>query len=79
LLAGDLHFFDNRASFFEKPRPGSGQFHITVTSFKKRHRQPLFQLTHGVADRRRNAMQLLGCGAKTTITRYRINNFQRIF
>ncbi|EZJ80845.1 hypothetical protein AC56_5510, partial [Escherichia coli 1-182-04_S3_C3] len=38
--------------------------------------QPLFQLTHGIADRRRNAMQLLCRSAKTTITRYRINNFE---
>eukprot|EP01083_Nonionella_stella_P062384 162175_1 len=51
VLAGDLHFFDNRAPFFEKPRSSSGQLHITVPSFKERHRQPLFQLTHGIADR----------------------------
>ena len=79
LFAGDLHFFDNRPPLFEKPRPGRRELHVPVTPLKQRYRQPLLQLTHGVADGGRDAMQLLRCSAEAAVTRHGIHHFKRIF
>ncbi len=79
LLARDLHFFDNRAPFFKKPHPGRGQFYVAMTALKEGHRQPLFQLTHRIADGRGYAVQLLGRCTKAAITGDGVHHFKGIF
>ncbi len=78
LLTGDLHFFDDRPPFLQKPRSGRRELHVAMTPLEQRYRQPRFQLTHRVTDRRGNAMQLLGGAGKAAVTRHGINHFKGI-
>jgi hypothetical protein len=50
-----------------------------MAAFKQGNRQPLFQLTHGIADRGRHAVQLLRRRAEAAVTGDSINHFQRVF
>jgi hypothetical protein len=47
-----------------------------MAAFKQGNGQPLFQLTHGIADRRRHAVQLLRRRAEAAVTGDSINHFR---
>jgi hypothetical protein len=50
-----------------------------MTALKQGDGQPLFELTHGIADGGRHPVQLLRRRAEAAVTGDGINHFQRVF